>query len=187
VSPARSVFPFRYRFAVRFPTDLDQSLHDHLIETNINNDDKQAYETNMTSIAPRSFHQTLSPATSGAGHPLPFAPTLGDRPTSRPSAPGSRMATPLAAPPPPLNLTANPASTNLGRRVPFAGAEHTLGPTFSDEEDGDDSEWLANKMAVLGLNPQGAPYNSNNFAQRVSELWPAFDQSLMKERYSRTT
>jgi len=81
------------------------------------------------------------------------------------------MTTPLAAPPPPLNLAVNPASTNHGRKIRYAGAEHTLGPTFSEEEDGDDSEWIANKMAILGLDPQGLPYK-NHGAQQVST--PAF-------------
>jgi hypothetical protein len=55
----------------------------------------------------------------------------------------------------------------MGRKVPYAGAEHTLGPQFSEEEDGDDSEWLASKMAVLGLDPQGVPYNGK-LASKVS-------------------
>jgi hypothetical protein len=65
--------------------------------------------------------------------------------------------TPLAAPPPPLNLV----STNQGRgnaNLPaFAGARHTLGPTFSEEEDGDDSQFIAEKMAHLGLDKLGVP------------------------------
>ncbi|ORY30545.1 hypothetical protein BCR39DRAFT_587811 [Naematelia encephala] len=46
------------------------------------------------------------------------------------------------------------------RRVRYAGAEHTLGPTFSDEEDGDDSAYIASQMAALGLDQLSAlaPY-----------------------------
>lgn len=59
--------------------------------------------------------------------------------------------TPLAAPPPPLNLlTSNQGRGNTNLPA-FAGARHTLGPTFSEEEDGDDSQFIAEKMAVLGL------------------------------------
>ena len=75
---------------------------------------------------------------------------------SHPSHPSrqdtNRLTTPLGPPPPPLQLSLNPLSTNQGRKIPYAGAEHTLGPTFSEEEDGDDSEWIANKMVHLGLN-----------------------------------
>jgi hypothetical protein len=98
---------------------------------------------------------------SSAAAPLPFAPTLGSQsrqpqPASfRVSAPSARLTTPLAAPPPPLVLAANPASTNEERKVRYAGAEHTLGPTFSEEEDGDDSEWIAGRMAAV-LNMGGA-------------------------------
>lgn len=56
----------------------------------------------------------------------------------------------------------------MGRKIPYAGAEHTLGPTFSEEEDGDDSAWIASKMAVLGLDPQGVPYNGQ-YAAKVSQ------------------
>jgi hypothetical protein len=46
----------------------------------------------------------------------------------------------------------------------YASNEHTLGPTFSEEEDGDDSDWIASKMASLGLDPNGKPY-AGGFAQ----------------------
>jgi hypothetical protein len=58
--------------------------------------------------------------------------------------------TPLAAPPPPLNLLAGQGRGNQNLPA-FAGARHTLGPTFSEEEDGDDSQFIAEKMAHLGL------------------------------------
>ena len=58
--------------------------------------------------------------------------------------------TPLAAPPPPLNLLAGQGRGNANLPA-FAGARHTLGPTFSEEEDGDDSQFIAEKMAHLGL------------------------------------
>lgn len=46
---------------------------------------------------------------------------------------------------------------------PLRAAEHTLGPTFSDEEDGDDTAYIASKMAVLGLDPNGQPYSAGAF------------------------
>jgi hypothetical protein len=69
------------------------------------------------------------------------------------------ITTPLGPPPPPPPLS---LSTSHGRtRAPhhsfpaYAGARHTLGPTFSEEEDGDDSEFIAEKMAKLGLGKYG--------------------------------
>ena len=70
----------------------------------------------------------------------------------------SRFTTPLAAPPPPLHLL----SSQQGRgahnmHLPaYAGARHTLGPMFNDEEDGDDSAFIAQQMALLGLDKRQA-------------------------------
>lgn len=33
----------------------------------------------------------------------------------------------------------------------YAGARHTLGPIFNDEEDGDDTAFIAQQMSMLGL------------------------------------
>ena len=132
----------------------------------------------MASISTtRSFHAPPSaPALgSSAAAPLPFAPTLGMQ--SRQSQPASlrvsdhsaRLTPPLAAPPPPLVLSANPASTNEERKVPYAGAEHTLGPTFSEEEDGDDSEWIAGRMAaVLNMGGPAGNYATGQAAVSIS-------------------
>ena len=38
----------------------------------------------------------------------------------------------------------------------YAGARHTLGPMFNDEEDGDDSAFIAQQMALLGLDKRQA-------------------------------
>lgn len=123
--------------------------------------------------------------------PMPFAPTLGAQSTG-PNPYNTRLSTPLAtAPPPPLHLTSSAppiprnshqqqfrrdhsspsygedkghSATGVGRRMKYASNEHTLGPTFSEEEDGDDSDWIASKMASLGLDPNGKPY-AGGFAQ----------------------
>ncbi|GFZ45012.1 hypothetical protein JCM24511_02738 [Saitozyma sp. JCM 24511] len=63
----------------------------------------------------------------------------------------ARLTTPLAPPPPPPRHLVD----RQGRY-----GQHTLGPTFSEEEDGDDSEFIAGKMAMLGLDPRGDGYGS---------------------------
>jgi hypothetical protein len=73
-------------------------------------------------------------------------------------------------PPPPLRLPAGETAKD-DRKIKYAGAEHTLGPTFSDEEDGDDSNFIASKMAALGLDPNGLPYSSSGFASPVSRTF----------------
>lgn len=86
--------------------------------------------------------------------PLPAAPpqTL-DVPPRLASALTTPLHTPLATPlapppPPPIHLSSSQPHT---RSVPYAGVDHTLGPSFSDEEDGDDTDFMAAKMASLGL------------------------------------
>ena len=64
---------------------------------------------------------------------------------STPTPNSARMA-------PSLALNAN-ASHWLPRQLfNGGGAERTLGPSFSEEEDGDDTEWVASRMEALGLN-----------------------------------
>lgn len=58
-----------------------------------------------------------------------------------------------------------PQRTHLSRTM--RAAERTLGPTFSAEEDGDDTAYIASRMAVLGLDPNGQPYTDGAF-ERVS-------------------
>jgi hypothetical protein len=61
--------------------------------------------------------------------------------------------TPLAAPPPPLHLLPSQGrSHHPHHSLPaYAGARHTLGPTFSEEEDGDDTQFIAEQMRNLGI------------------------------------
>lgn len=70
----------------------------------------------------------------------------------------SRFTTPLAAPPPPLHLlSAQQGRGTHNMHLPaYAGARHTLGPMFNDEEDGDDSAFIAQQMNLLGLNESQA-------------------------------
>lgn len=82
-----------------------------------------------------------------------------NNPNANPHPTLEAFTTPLGPPPPPPPLS---LSTSHGRsRQPnqnfpaYAGARHTLGPTFSEEEDGDDSEFIAEKMANLGLGKYG--------------------------------
>lgn len=130
----------------------------------------------MTTLAAQSSQNLPrhSPHSLSAAIPLPFAPTLGGLTTNSPlqqSRPASRLTTPLAAtPPPPLRLSASEESAKHHRKVKYAGVEHTLGPTFSDEEDGDDSTFIASKMAALGLDPNGLPYHSTGFTAAVSHI-----------------
>ncbi|WVW84894.1 hypothetical protein I302_106929 [Kwoniella bestiolae CBS 10118] len=78
-----------------------------------------------------------------------------------------KLTTPLAPPPPPpLYMSAHDHSSGPERQVRYAGADHTLGPTFSEEEDGDDTAFIAAKMASLGLDPSGRPYNQNGYTQQ---------------------
>lgn len=72
------------------------------------------------------------------------------------SATASRYTTPLAAPPPPLHLlSAQQGRGTHNMHLPaYAGARHTLGPMFNDEEDGDDSAFIAQQMSLLGLDSQ---------------------------------
>ncbi|WWC62796.1 uncharacterized protein I303_105393 [Kwoniella dejecticola CBS 10117] len=80
----------------------------------------------------------------------------------------SRLTTPLAPPPPPpLYMSAHDHASGPERQVRYAGADHTLGPSFSEEEDGDDTAFIAAKMAALGLDPSGRPYNQTGFTHHV--------------------
>ncbi|WVQ73407.1 hypothetical protein IAR50_002979 [Cryptococcus sp. DSM 104548] len=89
-----------------------------------------------------------------------------------------RVTTPLAAPPPPpLHLSSHRHAPGPERQIRYAGADHTLGPTFSEEEDGDDSAFIAAKMAALGLDPNGNPYSQNGYSG---------SSRAPKERRSRT-
>ncbi|KAK8858763.1 hypothetical protein IAR55_002992 [Kwoniella newhampshirensis] len=92
----------------------------------------------------------------------------------------SRLITPLAPPPPPpLYKSSHEHGPGPDRQVRYAGADHTLGPTFSEEEDGDDSAFIAAKMAALGLDPNGVPYNQGGFAAMT-------DSNSSREERSRT-
>ncbi|WWD18658.1 hypothetical protein CI109_103111 [Kwoniella shandongensis] len=96
------------------------------------------------------------------GSPSPFS---GAASTPTVNIPNNRLTTPLAPPPPPpLYKSAHEHVPGPDRQVRYAGADHTLGPTFSEEEDGDDSAFIAAKMAALGLDPNGVPYNQGGFA-----------------------
>ncbi|OCF35128.1 hypothetical protein I316_03169 [Kwoniella heveanensis BCC8398] len=78
----------------------------------------------------------------------------------------NRMTTPLAPPPPPpLYMSSHEYGADR-QQTRYAGADHTLGPTFSEEEDGDDSAFIAAKMAALGLDPNGVPYRQGGFASQ---------------------
>ncbi|OCF57046.1 hypothetical protein L486_05904 [Kwoniella mangroviensis CBS 10435] len=82
-----------------------------------------------------------------------------------------QLTTPLAAPPPPpLYMSAHDHSSGPERQVRYAGADHTLGPMFSEEEDGDDTAFIAAKMASLGLDPTGRPYNQSGYTQQDPRL-----------------
>ncbi|BEJ17297.1 hypothetical protein CspHIS471_0606980 [Cutaneotrichosporon sp. HIS471] len=71
------------------------------------------------------------------------------------------LATPLAPPPPPpIHMSSSQPHIRSER---YAGVDHTLGPIFSDEEDGDDSDYIAAKMTSLGLDS-----NRTNGAARYS-------------------
>ncbi|KAK4689675.1 hypothetical protein P7C73_g412, partial [Tremellales sp. Uapishka_1] len=101
---------------------------------------------------------------------LPFGSTLGassfpsHHGAAQPKQPiSNRISTPTGPPPPPLKLGPDPGTPKEGRRVRYAGAEHTLGPTFSEEEDGDDSAFISGRMAALGLDPNGLPYRTGGF------------------------
>jgi len=60
-----------------------------------------------------------------------------------------------------LNAPFLPA-TSLQVSPNYPGPQYTLGPTFSDEEDGDDSSFIALKMAMLGLDPIGGPHSEGS-------------------------
>ena len=94
--------------------------------------------------------------------PLPFAPTLGTRSpaafTPSPNHALNRLPAPFAR--------STAATSHASPR--YRGLEHTLGPTFSEEEDGDDSAFIASKMAVLGLDPNGVPYRGDFASSSVS-------------------
>ncbi|KIR27450.1 hypothetical protein I309_03656 [Cryptococcus deuterogattii LA55] len=92
--------------------------------------------------------------------------------------PGGRLTTPLAPPPPPpLHLSSHRHGPGPERQIRYAGADHTLGPTFSEEEDGDDSAFIAAKMAALGLDPNGVPYSQNGYSGSHSTRAPRAKRS----------
>ncbi|WRT67977.1 uncharacterized protein IL334_004951 [Kwoniella shivajii] len=110
----------------------------------------------MASMTSHSFPRP-TPSTS------PFVSSIAS------NVPSNRLTTPLAPPPPPpLYMSAHDHMAGPERQVRYAGADHTLGPTFSEEEDGDDSAFIAAKMAALGLDPNGKPYDQNGYAQQES-------------------
>ncbi|OWZ74926.1 hypothetical protein C365_06594 [Cryptococcus neoformans Bt85] len=102
-----------------------------------------------------------SPVSAFQGSEVPYSTSVS--PPLQP--PGGRLTTPLAPPPPPpLHLSSHRHGPGPERQIRYAGADHTLGPTFSEEEDGDDSAFIAAKMAALGLDPNGVPYNQNGYS-----------------------
>ncbi|WVN90562.1 uncharacterized protein L203_105801 [Cryptococcus depauperatus CBS 7841] len=118
----------------------------------------------MTSIYPSPSSMTTSVITvpSFPSSKAPYANTIS---SPLQMGPNGRLTTPLAPPPPPpLHMSAHSHGPGPDRQVKYAGADHTLGPTFSDEEDGDDSAFIAAKMASLGLDPNGMPYNRSGYS-----------------------
>lgn len=109
-----------------------------------------------------------SPVSAFQGSEVPYSTSVS--PPLQP--PGGRLTTPLAPPPPPpLHLSSHRHGPGPERQIRYAGADHTLGPTFSEEEDGDDSAFIAAKMAALGLDPNGVPYNQNGYSAVSNASW----------------
>ncbi|ODN73991.1 hypothetical protein L202_07484 [Cryptococcus amylolentus CBS 6039] len=126
----------------------------------------------MAAVTSASAYPPLASSTS----PLDYGYTSSVSPPLQ--GQDGRVTTPLAAPPPPpLHMSSHRHVPGPERQIRYAGADHTLGPTFSEEEDGDDSAFIAAKMAALGLDPNGNPYNQNGYSGATR---------APKERRSRT-
>lgn len=119
----------------------------------------------LNNTAPRFRNQQAAPQLPPV-LPPGFTPTLDVPP--RLANIVTPVATPLAtplAPPPPPPLHASPSNGNLHVAFKNSGS-HTLGPTFSDEEDGDDSDFIAAKMAALGIDRGGRRSHSFHYTSQ---------------------
>lgn len=120
----------------------------------------------LNNTAPRFRNQQAAPQLPPV-LPPGFTPTLDVPPrlANIVTPVSTPLATPLAPPPPPP-LHASPSNPNLCVSFTSGSGSHTLGPTFSDEEDGDDTDFIAAKMAALGIDRGGRRSHSFHYTSQ---------------------